>query len=409
MRYTQRQPGWASSSAPPQGSDVDYLFTVDNRGKRSITVDMKQEEGQRVVRRLASKCDVLLTNLLPERLAKFNLDSETLQKENPGLIYAVVSPWGLSGADMDNPGFDMTAFFARGGQMSINGPPGTAPVVPRPGQGDHTTGLAALSAILAALRLRDQTGRGTVVETSLLRTSAWQIAADMSTALIDGEQPKRADRTAAPNPLSVYYQVQGGRFILAMMPFNDAQYWPRFCEAAGKPEWGSKYLRRKLRAADGPAIMEELDRIFGSFSLDTAKQRLTTAGCIFGVVATLPEVVSDPQFAAAGAIARVPHPAPSLFPAAHAFGLDAHGSHRTVNAPFSVRGADVRVRGRAPMPGEHTEEVLLGVAGMGAEEVQRLVEAGVLRFEPPAGSPIARWHERVTELEQDEAKAAAPE
>ena len=270
MRYTQRQPGWASSSAPPQGSDVDYLFTVDNRGKRSITVDMKQEEGQRVVRRLASKCDVLLTNLLPERLAKFNLDSETLQKENPGLIYAVVSPWGLPGADMDNPGFDMTAFFARGGQMSINGPPGTAPVVPRPGQGDHTTGLAALSAILAALRLRDQTGRGTVVETSLLRTSAWQIAADMSTALIDGEQPKRADRTAAPNPLTVYYRVQGGRYILAMMPFNDQNYWPRFCEAAGKPEWGSKYLRRKLRAADGPAIMEELDRIFGSFSLDTA-------------------------------------------------------------------------------------------------------------------------------------------
>jgi crotonobetainyl-CoA:carnitine CoA-transferase CaiB-like acyl-CoA transferase len=182
------------------------MFTVDNRGKRSITVDMRQEKGQMVVQRLAAKADILLTNLLPERLEKFSLDSDTLHGINPGLIYAQVSPWGLEGAEINNPGFDMTAFFARGGIMSLLGPPGTAPVLPRSGMGDHTTGLAALSSILAALRLRDQTGKGTVVETSLMRTSAWQIAADMSTALVDGKQPLRSERGLRPSPLTIPYR-----------------------------------------------------------------------------------------------------------------------------------------------------------------------------------------------------------
>ena len=93
-----------------------------------------------------------LTNLLPERLEKYNLDNQTLHEMNPGLVYAVVSPWGLEGAEINNPGFDMTAFFARGGIMSLLGPPGGPPVIPRSGMGDHTTGLMETQ---AEAQLRD--------------------------------------------------------------------------------------------------------------------------------------------------------------------------------------------------------------------------------------------------------------
>lgn len=131
-----------------------HRFTLDNRGKQSIAVNLADPDGQQIVRDLAAKADVFLTNLLPVRLGRFGLDYPTIDASNPRIVYASVSGWGLSGPDPDRLAFDMTAFFARGGIMSMWGQPGDPPVKPRSGQGDHQTGLAAFSAILAALLLR---------------------------------------------------------------------------------------------------------------------------------------------------------------------------------------------------------------------------------------------------------------
>ena len=136
------------------GECIDHGFTLDNRGKQSIAVNLADPEGQQIVRDLAAKADVFLTNLLPVRLGRFGLDYPTLDATNPGIVYASVSGWGLDGPDPDRLAFDMTAFFARGGVMSMWGQPNSVPVKPRSGQGDHQTGLAAFSSILAALLLR---------------------------------------------------------------------------------------------------------------------------------------------------------------------------------------------------------------------------------------------------------------
>lgn len=136
------------------GECIDHSFTLDNRGKQSIAVNLADPQGQQIVRGLAAKADVFLTNLLPVRLGRFGLDYPTIDGTNPRIVYASVSGWGLDGPDPDRLAFDMTAFFARGGIMSMWGQPNSPPVKPRSGQGDHQTGLAAFSSILAALLLR---------------------------------------------------------------------------------------------------------------------------------------------------------------------------------------------------------------------------------------------------------------
>ena len=147
----QRQPRDVNGKYVPLGDEIDRSFTLDNRGKRSICVDLGTEAGRALVKRLARKADVFLTNLLPSRLAKFGLDYEHIHEINPKVVYSSVSGWGLNGPSPSKLAFDMTAFFARGGVMGVLGTPGAPPVKPRSGQGDHQTGLAALSSILAAL------------------------------------------------------------------------------------------------------------------------------------------------------------------------------------------------------------------------------------------------------------------
>ena len=196
MRGKLRQP------VPANGmEDADVPFQMDNRGKRSLAVDLSNPEGAGLVAELAARADVVITNLLPGRLARYGLAPEQLRADHPALVYALVTGYGSTGPDADRSAFDLTAFFGRGGVMSLIGEPGDPAHAFRPGQGDHPTGLALLSAVLAALRVRDRTGEGQVVETALLRTAAWTIACDVSAALVDRTQPNKRGRTQPLQPL----------------------------------------------------------------------------------------------------------------------------------------------------------------------------------------------------------------
>ena len=132
----------------------DYQFDVDNRGKRSIAVALDQPEGADLVRQLVANADIFLCNLLVARQAKFGLDPESLFKVKPDLVHATLTGYGTSGPDAWRPGYDVTAFFGRSGLYDAmrEGNEGVVPMA-RPAQGDHTTGLALVGAILAALRL----------------------------------------------------------------------------------------------------------------------------------------------------------------------------------------------------------------------------------------------------------------
>ena len=177
---------------PKNRPDLDASFEVDNRGKRSIAVALDRPEGAEIVRRLTDAADVFLCNLLPQRQSRFGLDAKTLLDRNPRLVHATLTGYGLAGPDATRPGFDVTTFFGRGAITDAMLEPGGVAPQPRPAQGDHTTALAMVAAVLAALRVADRSGEGQVVDVSLFATAAWTMASDLAPTLVDGHLGRQA-------------------------------------------------------------------------------------------------------------------------------------------------------------------------------------------------------------------------
>ncbi|MEA3018539.1 MAG: hypothetical protein QOI47_63 [Actinomycetota bacterium] len=354
MRGKLRQPVGAPAA--------DHPFQLDNRGKRSIAVALDDPRGAELVRELAARSDVVITNLLPGRLARYGLGPDALRAADPRLVYALVTGYGSTGDDADRIAFDLTAFFGRGAIMSLIGEPGAPPPSFRPGQGDHPTGMTLLVAILAALRVRDRTGVGQVVETALLRSAAWTIGLDVQTALVDHTQPSRRGRAEAFSPLNTQYRCGDGTWI--SLSAQDQGRWPAFCDAIGRTELADdpRYATPVDRFKNNVAIIAELDDVFASQPLAHWAPRLDATGIIWAPVAELPDLVADPQARAIGMFVEVDHPS---------------GTFETLAAPFTLSDSDVRVRGRAPEVGEHSREVL-SAFGVDAARVDALVDDGVV-------------------------------
>ncbi len=340
---------------------VNFLFELENRGKRSITVDLQSPAGPDVVRRLASTADVFLTNLLGPRLERYGLTPAQLLEQNPRLVYCSVTGYGLSGPEAGRPGFDFAAFWTRSGIMSVIGHPDAPPVISRIAQGDHTTAMNALAAVLAALRLRDRTGRGTLVEVSLQQTGVYTISTDFARTLTDGKQPSRMDRTAPPNPLFNTYQCADGAWIMLVHMTPDP-YWPKLCAALGHPEWAEdeRYDSMKKRQERCRELAAMIQAEFGKHPLPYWRRQLDAHGLIWAPMVELPEVVKDPSLAALDAFPEVEHP---------------NGRFRTVGVPFKIHGADSRVRGPSPEAGAHTFDVLRE-AGMSEDEIAEYAARG---------------------------------
>lgn len=365
MRGKLRQPSGGADAAEP-----DYPFQLDNRGKQGIAVDLSAADGAALVRELAGRVDVVLTNLLPGRLTRYGLGAEALLADNPRLVYALVTGYGSSGPDADRVAFDLTAFFGRSGIMSLMGEPNAPPPAFRPGQGDHPTGLALLVAILAALRHRDRTGEGQLVETALLRTGAWSIGCDVQVALVDREQPSRRARADAFSPINTQYRCGDGRWLI--LSAQDQGRWATLCEAVGRPDLGGdeRFASPVGRYQHRAELIAALDALFGSAPLNHWAPLLDRTGMIWAPVAELADLIDDPQARAIGMFAGVEHP-------------DA-GPFETLAAPFTMERSEVSVRGPAPELGEHTSAVLRRF-GIDDARIASLAEAGVV-----AGSPRRR-------------------
>ena len=350
-----------SSMGFEEPSAIQYGFEFDNRGKRSIAVDLRRPGAAELVRRLCEDADVFVTNLMQRE--RWGIDAETLRAANPALIHAAVSGYGEQGPAADREGFDYAAFWASSGIMGLSGEPSSPPPFCRTGQGDHATALNLLSAILVALRLRDQSGEGQSVEVNLMQTGLWTIGADAAVAAVSGEQPRRYDRSRPWNPIRNSYQTKDGRWLLLGMTQAD-RFWPRFVSMIGEPAWAldprfADLAGRKRHAAELRAHIEEL---IASGDLAEWGRRLDEADLVWAPVATLPEALADPQVEANGMLEEVEHPEAGRF--------------RTLAAPFRISGAQTEVRGPAPAPGEHTGEVLAEL-GFGDEEIARLAASGV--------------------------------
>ena len=344
--------------------ETNYAFECDNRGKRSMTVALDRPGGPELVRRLSEKVDVFLTNLIQPRCVRYGLTYEEVRAVNAKLVYASFSGYGARGPDRARPGFDYAAFWARSGLMGLLGEPPSPPPLCRGGQGDHTTALNILAAVLAALRLRDRTGEGQHVEVTLQGTGMWTLAGDMAAALVARENPGRHVRTQPANPIWNSYRAQDDLWVLLVMPQPDP-YWPKFCAAIGKPEWAqdARYDGLAKRRAHSVDLTAQIDAIIAQRPRSHWAQQFDAHGLIWAPVATLTDVIDDPQVREMGWITSLDSPA--------------LGKFETLNTPFKMYGADIGPRGPAPSAGEHTFEVLSQL-GLDDDELARLAEDGVL-------------------------------
>ncbi len=343
---------------------VNTRFEVDNRGKRSIAVALGAPRSDELVRRLARGVDVFITNLVPERLARFGLTFEEVRQENPDIVYTLLTGYGATGPDASRVAYDSNAFWARSGAMSLMGQVGTPPVESRPGQGDHPTALNLLASTLAALRLRDRTSEAQLVDVSLLRTGVWSIAADLQLALNDPAWvPNKQDHTRSWLLFHRPYWTRDDRVVQLTMTRVD-RYWAPFCHALGRSEWAEdpRYCTTEALEAHGAELVTEVESIFRTRDAAEWGEILDAHGLIWSHMLSTHEVTRDPQLRENGAFERIER--------------EDGVTYELIAAPFRISGAEVRARGPAPGAGAHTQEILQ-TFGLSPDEIADLAADGV--------------------------------
>ncbi|MCP5027105.1 MAG: CoA transferase [Actinomycetia bacterium] len=342
--------------------DYDFQFDVDNRGKRSIAVALDSPEGAGMVRRLCRTADVFLCNLLTRRQAKFGLDPDSLLAENPKLVHATLTGYGTDGPEAWRPGYDVTAFFGRSGLYDAQreGDEGEVPMA-RPAQGDHTTGLALVGAILAALRLAERTGEGQVVETSLYETAVWTQATDYSTTAVDRAPVRRRARQQMIIPTANRYPCGDDKWLVMNMPEETA--WPQLCRAIGLDHLvdDERLQTVKGRFHNMAEIVDAIDEALSTKSRDDWGEIFDDQNLIWGPVLGLHEVAADGQAEALGLFPTIEHP--DL------------GPYRSVGIPMRFRDTQIGPKGPSPKIGEHSREILVE-AGFTPDEIADLETSG---------------------------------
>lgn len=345
-------------------------FDLDNRGKRSVAVDLGVPEGRAAVQRLVADADVFLTNLRPEAVDRLGLGPDELLAANPRLVYASVTGYGLEGPDAHRPGYDVGGFWARTGVAATLAPPGQAPPNIRGGFGDHVTGVTTLAGILGALLERERTGRGGLVETSLLRTGIYCLGWDLGIHARFGKLAAPVPRTEEMNPMVNCYAAGDGRWFWLLGVESD-RHFPTLCAALGREDLlaDERYATARGRRKHAVEVVATLDAEFARYDRDALTARFDEHDVWWAPVNTPTDVWDDPQAQAAGAFVDVPEGGGGP-------------AHRAVATPVSFRpsaGGDDVVPAPRPVPGlgEHTEAVLRD-AGFTDDEIDALRGAGAI-------------------------------
>ena len=334
-------------------------FQMDNRGKRSLALDLVLPQAREALAQVIATADVVISNVLPARLEKYGLDPETLRANHPELIVARLSGFGPDGDRANDPAFDYTAFWALSGLMDhlhdLDSPPGWM----RPGIGDHSAAMAMTTGILAALRSRDAGGEGQVIDVSLQHIGYYINGNDTSNALVTGETPPRHDRKAPRNPLWNHYECEDGRWLFLVMIDSD-KYWPTFAKAVGRPDLADdpRFANAVERYRNAKALVLELDALFATRALKKWFEPLNSERLIWAPVRTLAEAVQDENADTTGVFATVE--------------LPDYGSFKTVAPPFKMSGHSMPGDALAPALAADTAAVL-AEAGVDDETIALLV------------------------------------
>ncbi len=346
------------SGDPQRGNTQNSYFSQDNRGKRSIALDLSTAEGRDIMLSLVDRADVFVTNIRPAGLARLAMDSATLLERNPRLVYGQLTGYGAEGPAADRPGYDIGAFWSRSGVAGALVGAGEPPVQ-RPAMGDHTTGLALVAAITSALFDRERTGRGRVVRTSLVRTGAYVISSDLA-AHVNGEHPEAGLRRALYNPMLGCYRAADGRWFF-LLGLEATRHWPNVAAAIGRED-----LLNDERFGDFISLVVNRDDLIAILDEEFATRPLDEWAAIFeshdvwwDPVQSFDEVVADPIMAQAGVFRPM-------------------ADDRTAIAAPADVGTDLTLEVEAaPELGQHTEEILLEL-GLDWEAISGLMQRGVI-------------------------------
>ena len=318
-------------------------FEVDNRGKRSMVLDLRDFDDHAVFDRLLSTADVLVTNMRPGALERLELGPDRVCARHPRLVYGAISGYGLDGDDRDRAGYDVGAFWARSGLAHTMVPPGEMPPGLRSGMGDHQTGMTLVAGMMAKLFERERTGRGGLVSTSLLRTGMYSIAWDFGIQLrFDRrESTKPRDRNRAP--LINSYRSGDDR-VFWLICLEADRHWPKVLAALERPDLAGdpRFADVKARMTHAPELIAEFDVAFGARPLSEWADRFDEHDVWWAPVQSIVDVIADPQ-AQPGFVEMAPR--------------DGGEPFRAVATPVDFDGHEMRA-GPVPTLGEHTDEVL---------------------------------------------------
>ncbi len=347
----------ARTLGPTVDGDAAYFISV-NRGKKSITLDISMEEGQRLFRALTPHFDVLVENFVPGTMARFELDYPRLREVNPRLVYASISGFGQDGPSADRPAMDIIV-QAMGGLMSVTGEPGGPPLRPGASLGDSVAGLFAALSIVSALWQRQSTGRGQHIDMSMLDCQVTMMENAFSRYFATRQVPgPLGSRHPAIAPFQSF-KAYDGYFVVAFGSY-DLDTWRRFCHAIGRSDLGEdrRFASNADRVRHIDLLAGALQQAFGTRTVGHWLAVLSEAGIPCGPVNDIKQVAQDPQVLHRGMMAAIPHASA--------------GTWTVANTPFRMSEGTTGPAGASPRLGEHTDVVLRGVLALTDGEIASL-------------------------------------
>ena len=365
--------GTAINEGRPTGDLENTSFDVDNANKSCVCLNTKTDEGREALEKLIAGCDVFITNVRYKSLSKQGLDYETLKVKYPKLVFGYVTGYGDKGPDKDLPGFDFTAFFARGGVLGTLFDKEHVPMNTIPGFGDHQVGLYLAIGILAALYRARETGHGDKVSVSLFHSAIWDVA-----IMLQGAQYGSAvtdypiSRKEASNPLVVAHKTGDGRWIQFAAPAYDASY-NRFVAALGREDLvdDPRYFPQANLQANLNEFYELLRARVAERTLEEWCAAFREADLPFAVAQTWDELLKAPQAWASDCYYEMEYPT---------------GAKRTlVRPPVMFADTPLPEYRRGPYLGEQTEAVLTEL-GYTPEQIAAMLAAGAASHPEPRRS-----------------------
>jgi formyl-CoA transferase len=352
-----------SRTFPPFRGEESLYFINLNRGKQGITLNLKHPEGKRIFLELVKWCDVLLENFTPGTMERLGLGYDLLRELNPRLIYASISGFGRTGPYRDRPGYDIIG-QAMGGLLSVTGWPDSPPTRVGTAIGDILSALFCCIGILAALKVRDQTSRGQLVDVALVDSVFASLENIPQKYFVEGEVPTRiGNRYEFIYPYDSF-RAADGWVIIGIA--NDI-IWQRFIEASGLKALASdeRFSTNPSRVRNHEALKAEIEEWTSEHVVVEIVELLNSQSVPASPIYSIKEVVEDPHIAGSREmVVEMEHPRVGLV--------------KLLNSPVKMSETKPEPRGPAPALGEGNEEVLTKILGMREEEIKRLRDQGVL-------------------------------